>query len=135
MENGKRSSPKNKYHLTIPKIRQLKVGNRSLLKPPLFWRNDVVRAWCISGSAGTPADHRFCTDNSFWIGIHDEDAPRFAGRFRFSIDAYGGMCSYQFTEFFREEDIQCDNDRIIQEKFLAAITKLLDLGILVPPTR
>lgn len=122
-------SAENKYNLTIPKIRKLKVANRSLIGSPRFWRNDVINAWCISGSVGTAADRLHGTDNSFWIGIYDDDAPAYAGRFRFSIETYGGMCSYEFTKFFQEGDIECKNDLIIQKRFLAQITELLDLGI------
>lgn len=41
---------KNKYKLTISKIKKLKVGNREKICKPLFWRNEVIGAWCISGT-------------------------------------------------------------------------------------
>ena len=62
----------NKYELTIKDIKKLKVGNRSLLCEPLFWRNNVINACCISGSSGTAADHRFGTDDGYWIGIYED---------------------------------------------------------------
>ena len=54
----------------------------------------------------------------------------YAGKFRVHLTSYGGMCSYKFNQFFREKDIQCDNDLRIQEKFLGKINELIDLGIL-----
>lgn len=97
---------------------------------PLFWRNDVIGAWCIVGSAGNKMDVVFGTDNEFWIGIYDDNAKTYAGKFRVHLTSYGGMCSYKFNQFFREKDIQCDNDLRIQEKFLGKINELIDFGIL-----
>ncbi len=104
---------KNKYKLTIPIIRELKAKDRSLVREPMFWRNDVVQAWCIDGNAGTLADERYATDNEFWIGIYDEGAKAYAGKFRFSLSTYGGMCSYDIKKFFQPEDIECENDLVI----------------------
>jgi len=39
----------NKYDLTMAKIRKLKITDRSQIGKPLFWRNDVIGAWCIVG--------------------------------------------------------------------------------------
>lgn len=70
---------KNKYNLTMKKINNLKIGDESKICEPLFWRNNVVSAWCISKDIGTDADKRYGTDNSFWIGIYDE--PYYGKRF------------------------------------------------------
>lgn len=120
----------NKYNLTMAKIRRLKIADRSKVCKPLFWRNDVIGAWCIIGSAGSDMDIMFGTDNEFWIGIYDDNAKTYAGKFRVYLTSYGGMCGYKFNQFFREKDIQCDNDLRIQEKFLCKINELIDLGIL-----
>ena len=120
----------NKYNLTMAKIRKLKIVDRSQIGKPLFWRNDVIGAWCIVGSAGSDMDIRFGTDNEFWIGIYDDKAKAYAGKFRVHLMSYGGMCGYKFNQFFREKDIENDNDLLIQEKFLSKINELIDLGIL-----
>ena len=117
--------------ITIPKIRKLKVGNRDLICEPLFWRNNVINAWCISGSAGTDADRQYCTDSGYWIGIYDEDAKAYAGKFRIDFSSYGGMCGYNFTSFFKPKDIENENDLRVQELFLEKINYLIDNGILV----
>lgn len=121
---------KNKYNLTMAKIRKLKVADRSQIGKPLFWRNNVIRAWCIVGCAGNDADIEFGTDNEFWIGIYDDNAKTYAGKFRVHLTSYGGMCSYDFDQFFKEKDIKHNNDLLIQEKFLSKINELIDLGIL-----
>ena len=120
----------NKYNLDIKKIKKLNVLDRTQFSTPLFWRNNAISAWCISGSAGTEKDHEFATDNGYWIGIYDEDAKAYAGKFRISFSTYGGMCGYEFNKFFQPKDIDNENDLKIQELFLEKINELIDLGIL-----
>ena len=122
---------KNKYKLNIAKIKKLKMGNRELIGEPLFWRNNVISAWCISGSSGSDADHRYGTDDGYWIGIYDDDAKAYAGKFRFDFSSYGGMCGYVFNSFYQPKDIDNENDLKIQEMFLDKINYLIDNGILV----
>lgn len=118
---------KNIYDLTIEKMYMLKVKNRALVKEPLFWRNSAISAWCISAIAG---DSEFGDENAYWIGIFDDNASEDAGKFVFRLSTYGGMCGYQFNEFFREEDIENDWDLEIQEKFLNKVNQLIYMGIL-----
>ena len=120
----------NKYNLTISKLKKYKVADRKLVCEPLFWRNNIIQAWCITDSAGTKADRHFGTDNGFWIGIYDEDAKAYAGKFRFYFTSYGGMCGYVFDKFFDPKDIECENDMKIQEMFLEKINMLIDSGII-----
>lgn len=122
---------KNKYKLDIKTIKKLAVANRDEIKEPLFWRNEVISAWCISGSAGTKEDEEFCTNDEFWIGIYDVNAPSYAGKFRFTFSSYGGMCGYNFDNFFDSSEIENINDLEIQEKFLSTINLLIDKKILV----
>ena len=120
----------NKYHLTIAQIKNLRIANRSKIKEKPFWRNEQIHAWCLSGHAGTRKDEEFGTDNEYWMGFYDEDAPKHAGEFQYSFGTYGGMCGYNFEEFFRPGDIECENDLRVQELFLKRINWLLDKGIL-----
>lgn len=121
---------KNQHNLTIKKLKKYVVVDRRWVNSAFFWRNDVIGAWCISGSAGTPADERFGTNNEFWIGIYDEDAKAYAGKFRFYFTSYGGMCGYEFNQFFDEKDITCENDLRVQEMFLEKINMLINSGII-----
>ena len=106
----------NKYELTIEKIKRLKVGDTTKFKEPIFWYNNVINAWCISG--GTRYD-------SFWIGFYDN------GSFKFTISCYEDMCWYNFKEFYKIEEIEIIDDFLVQEKFLETINHLIDEGILV----
>lgn len=118
----------NKYNLDMKKIRKLKVGKRDLIGSPLFWRNNVISAWCISELIG---NSKFCDENEYWIGVYDIDAPTYAGKVRFSFSTYGGMCGYNFNTFFRPQDMDNEKDLAIQEAFLKKINDLIDMGILV----
>lgn len=117
----------NKYNLTIPKIKKLRVINRERVKNPVFWRNDVIRAWCILESVG---NSDMCDETEYWIGIYDEDAPSYSGKFRFDFTTYGGICGYSFTKFFQAEDIENNDDLEIQNRFLNKINYLIDEGLL-----
>ena len=120
----------NKYHLTMTQIKNLGIANRGKIKEKPFWRNERIYAWCLSGYAGTKKDEAVCADNGYWMGFYDEDAPKYAGEFQYSFSTYGGMCGYNFEEFFNPDDIECENDLRIQELFLKRINWLLDEGIL-----
>lgn len=122
----------NKYHLTFSDIRKLEIGDRSKIKEPLFWRNDVIHAWCISETTTlTPDDSLYGTYNDYWIGIYGEDAK--VKKLRVNCSAFGGMCSYKFQRFFERKEIESEIDLEIQEKLLAKINELIDKGILMIP--
>ena len=116
----------NRYNLTYSDVEKLKVGKRELIEEPLFYWNDQISAWCISGIS----DIRW-RDDSFWLGIYTEDAPEYPGEFRFRFTSYAGMCGYVFQDFYNPKEIETKYDLIIQEKFLEKINQLLDMGILV----
>lgn len=116
---------KNKYNLNMKDIKNLKIKDRTKISKPLFWRNTVVRAWCISGNTiKNRKDEEYGTYNDFWIGIFDND------KIKVDCSAYGGMCSYDFKEFFSYDEIEHEIDLEIQEKLLKTVNKLIDEGVL-----
>lgn len=115
----------NKYNLTISKIKKLRVINREKVGKPMFERNDIIKAWCILEEVGEQ-----CEETSYWIGIYDEDAPSYAGKFRFSFDVYGGIRGWDFTKFFQSDDVENNDDLEIQNRFLKKINYLIDNDIL-----
>ena len=114
---------------TMKKINNLKIGDESKICEPLFWRNNVVSAWCISKDIGTDADKRYGTDNSFWIGIYDE--PYYGKRFHVKCYSFGEMCGYNFKKFYDEKEIENEIDLQTQEELLKTVNHLIDEGILV----
>lgn len=119
----------NKYNLTMKKIHKLKVGDESKINEPLYWRNNVVNAWCISKSIGTDQDRRYGTDNEYWIGVYDK--PYYNHRVHAHCNCWGGMGTYRFNKFYRDKDIEHENDLQTQEELLRTINMLIDEGILV----
>lgn len=116
---------KNKYKLKISDIKKLKVNRDKMNEHiDLFWRNNVVNAYCISQYTDKKEY------GEYWIGIYDINAPAHAGHFRFSLSVWQDMCRYDFENFFNEEEMDNEYDLILQEKFLTKINELLDLGIL-----
>jgi len=124
---------KNKYNLKPNDITKLIVLDRTQIKEPLFWRNSVIDAWCISKGIGTPADLKYGTENGVWLGIYDEDAKAYKKKIRFSCTSYGGMCGYNFKKFFDYKEIENENDLLTQEFLLDTINNLIDMKILGLP--
>ena len=123
---------KNNYNLDMKKVKKLRVGDRTKIGQPLFWRNNVIDAWCILGTtAKNSKDEAFGTCDEFWIGVYDEDAKSYAGKVKVTFSSYGGMCGYNFDNFFDYSEIENEMDLEIQEKFIETINKLLDEQILV----
>ena len=116
----------NKYNLKPSDIRKMVVIDRQRLQEPAFWRNNVIHAWCLTGGAGKGL---YDSMNEYWIGFYDENAPAYAGKTRFSVFAYEGMCSYKFNTFYKPSDIENLADLEIQEKLLDRMNWLLDEGI------
>lgn len=126
MENkifGRTPSVENKYQLIGSDLKHLVLVSRDKLGEPRFWRNDVVKAWCISACAGMTMD-----DDSFWIGIYDE--PYYNRDVRAHFTSYGGMCRYEPTKFYKPGEINCRADLEIQEKALEILNGLLDDGVI-----
>lgn len=122
---------KNKYNLTMKDCRHLIVKDRSKICEPLFWRNNIVSAWCISGSTAKSAkEDEYCCYDEFWLGVYDEDAKAYAGKVKVNFSAYGGMCNYNFNKFYDYRKIENEADLEVQEMFLEKINVLLDEGIL-----
>lgn len=123
---------KNKYKLEVKDLKRLKIIDREKLCEPLFWRNNVIDAWCLSATTiKNSKDSEFGTYDEFWIGVYDENAKSYAGKIRINFSSYGGMCSYKFKKFFDYSEIENEMDLEIQEKFIETINKLLDEKIFI----
>lgn len=118
----------NKYNIKPGDIKNFKILNLERLHREPFWRNNVVRAWCLSGTTcETAADEMWC--DGYWIGFFDDDAKEHAGKIRLSCTSYGGMCGYNFKKFYDEKEIENESDLKIQEMLLGRLNWLIDEGI------
>lgn len=123
----------NKYSLTISNIRKLKIlaTKEQLEKGCGLWRNNVIGAWCICGIYNpNPRDHYETFADEYWLGFYDKDAKSYAGKTRVSFSSYGGMCGYNFTNFYNPKEIENETDLRIQEMFLEEVNNLIDKGII-----
>jgi hypothetical protein len=121
---------KNKYNLIPSDINKFVLINLERLQQNPFWRNNVIKAYCLSGTtAQNASDEIYCAYNSYWIGFYDSDAPAFAGKIKGEMSSYGGMCHYKPKKFFDFSEIDCEIDLLIQEKFLKILNWLLDENI------
>ena len=118
----------NKYNLTVKDLKHLVVVDKSKICEPLFWRNNVIDAWCITGA--TKEFKHDCYDDEFWIGIYDDTAKSYAGKVRVCFSSHGGMCDYKFKKFYNFSEIENELDLQIQELFLEKINYLIDNKIL-----
>lgn len=115
---------KNKYNLTIRKAKNLKIDRSKVNDLYGFWRNDIVKAWCLSGGVGrSPLGGSM---SSFWIGIYDDESKKVS----IKLDAYEGMFNYNISKFYQLEDIETEVDLGIQELLLSKLNELIDNGIL-----
>ena len=119
---------RNKYNLKPADIKTLVVNDRSKIKEPLFWRNDVIKAWCISENIGTEIDKSIGNNNSVWIGIYDK--PYRNHKVHYHCNCWGGMGTYKFKEFFNPKEIHGEKDLETQERLLSIVNELLDEEIL-----
>jgi hypothetical protein len=119
---------KNKYKLTGKKIRKLRVQNREKLEEFGFWRNDVMKAWCITVKVG---DNCYISDNTFWIGILDEPDNKKNQLIDYQFFAYGTSIEQTVEKFYKKSEILNEFDLLIQEKFLDLINKLIEANILI----
>jgi len=120
----------NKYNLKPKDIQNATVINNDRIKQSPFWRNDVVGAWCLSETTiKSSADDMYCSYDEYWIGFYDEKCKSYAGKIRLTCSSYGGMCGYNFKEFFNPKEIENEFDLEIQEKLLARLNWLIDENI------
>ena len=114
----------NKYKLKPLDIQKAVILQPERLTKPPFWRNNVVKAYCLSGGVGY---------NQYWIGFYDADAPTYAGRICLRCHTWDGMGSYKFTSFFKPDQIENEDDLRLQEMVLETINWLIDEGIVTIP--
>lgn len=122
----RKSIVENKYNLTMNDVNNLVPFDRSKITAPLFKSNPLTNTWDIKGNTSKKNDDiTLLAFNEFLIRVF------YNGPIRVICSTYGGMANYNFTEFFKESEIENELDLEIQEKLLETINMLMDEGILV----
>lgn len=127
-KNIRKPRIENKYNLKPKDIENAVILDYDRLHQSPFWRNNVVKAWCLTGGSGKG----FYDDwmDSYWIGFYDKDAKEYAGKIRFYCTAYEDMCRYNFKSFFDYTEIEHEADLELQEKLLERLNWLIDEKII-----
>ena len=118
----------NKYNLKVKDIQKAIILDYDKLHKSPFWRNDIIKAWCLSGGVGKGfwGDYQ----SEYWIGFYDNDADSYAGKIRISCTCMEEMCSYNFNTFFSQKSIDNHIDFEFQIELLKTLNWLIDEKII-----
>ena len=119
----------NKYNLKYADIGNLKILDWSRLMEKT-WCNEAMTDgiwYCHIEGCQPPDSYKFNDESEFWIGFREED-----NKVRFHFTADGGMCWYNFDEFYNYNDgsIQNGYDAGVQVNAMRWLTMMIDEGIL-----
>ena len=114
----------NVYEIKPSDVEKATILNKERLKDYPFWRNQILRAYCLSEKIGTNEDKRNGNFNTYWIGFYDN------GKVDLSCTRCGDMVAYSFSEFFNTKDIKSENDLYLQVKLLKKINWLIENNII-----
>jgi hypothetical protein len=118
----------NKYGLKFSDIKRFKIVNAAALRLPPFWRNNIIKAWCLSGTAATSNEDEMWGDPmEYWIGFYD------SGKIQCDISSSSCMVGEQFERFFNPRDLDTPQDVLLEERLLKRLNWLLDSGIVECP--
>ena len=114
---GIQARVQNLYNLNYDKLQHLILKDRTLVKEPLFWRNEDNKLWCYSKPIGN-------ADAEFWVRIKDDNSVVV----HCSTDSL--FKEYKFDEFFDMKYINNVYEYILQEELLATINAFIENKIL-----
>lgn len=120
----------NKYGFTAKNIDTIRVLDWERLKQ-YTWFNTVIKkpCWCHLEGCNTTAGSRYCDDDEFWIGFYED------GKVDHAFSAHGGMCGYEFDEFYDEKDIENKSDAGVQINAIRYLNNLVELKIISKPKK
>lgn len=121
-EKIKKLKELNKYNLKPTDIKKAKLINSEKIKGEPLWRNDAIKAWCLSGGVGHGLYKGYNSD--YWIGFYDD------GKIDYHLNCMEDMCNYKISEFFNINDIEYEVDELLQVKYLEALNWLVDEKII-----
>ena len=114
----------NKYNLTPKSIKKLKILDWGRLKEKT-WHNNALSGnwWCHL--EGSNSDCSYDDDDEFWIGFNEDN-----NKIDYSFSSYGGMCHYNFKNFYDSKDIENKYDMQMQVNTIRWLNMMIDEGIL-----
>jgi len=120
----------NKYGFTPKNINTVKVLDWNWIKEH-FGQNFAMDkdGNCWDRIIDTKAGAAVCDEDEFYIGFWEN------GRVESRFYSHGGMCGYEFEEFYKADDIENEIDMEIQAKVIELLNGLVDKGIISKPEK
>jgi len=115
----------NKYNLTVKSIKKLKILDWDRLKKKT-WHNKAMLTgnwWCHLEGCNLLGDYD--DEDEFWIGFNEDN-----DKIDCSFSSYGGMCGYEFENFYNFNDIENKYDMNVQANAIKWLNQMIDDGIL-----
>ncbi len=116
----------NKYGLKPSDIKKLKILDWEKLKTKTWYnsaKKDSGNWWCKL--IGCNVTGNYNDEDEFWIGFNvDND------KIDYHFTSYGGMCGYEFDEFYDGKCIENKYDMQVQANTIHWLNDLLDEKIL-----
>lgn len=115
----------NKYNLTPKSIKKLKILDWDRLKEKTWHNNAMLSGnwWCHL--EGCNAGGQYDDETEFWIGFNEDN-----GKVDCHFSSYGGMCHYNFKNFYDSKDIENKYDMQMQVNTIHWLNMMIDEGIL-----
>lgn len=115
----------NKYNLTPKNIKKLKILDWGRLKEKTWHNNAMLSGnwWCHL--EGCNAGGQYDDETEFWIGFNEDN-----NKVDCHFSTYGGMCHYNFKNFYDSKDIENKYDMQMQVNTIRWLNMMIDEGIL-----
>ena len=117
----------NKYNLTPKNIKKLKILDWDRLMEKTWYNAAMLSGnwWCHLNGSGDSGAERYGDDTEFWIGFNRDN-----DKINCHFSSWGGMCGYDFKEFYDFKSIENDLDYMCQINAIQWLNMMIDEGIL-----
>lgn len=107
----------NLYNLNFERLKHLVLKDRTLIKEPIFWRNENNKLWCYSKPIANG-------EAEFWIRIKDDDT------IVIHCSTENLLKEYCFEDFFDLKHINNVYEFMLQEELLATLNTFIESNII-----
>lgn len=117
----------NKYNLTPKNIKNLIIADWDRLKEKT-WYNKAMEStghWYCHLEGCNKENKPYDDEDEFWIGFNEDN-----NKINCHFSSDGGMCHYNFNQFYKLADIENKFDMMVQVNTIRWLNKLIDEGIL-----
>ena len=120
----------NKYNWDCKNIKKIKILDWEKLKK-FTWYNPATNCYCHLEGCNDPRKmndkFKYDDEDEFWIGFYGD------GKVDFHFTSYGGMCGYEFKEFYKLKDMDNNFDLNVQINAIRYLNMLVEEGVIEKP--